>query len=87
MRLELLQGIVGVVDKGESGGLSSTEVGAETEDGDGGLIGLVKLSELGTEVVLADVCEGNSVSLLLVEDGCCYSIGYVLAFPAWRTSL
>lgn len=54
-RLELLQVIVGVVDEGETGGLSATEVGAETEDGDSGLVGLVKLSELGAEIVLGDV--------------------------------
>lgn len=55
--LELLEGVVGVVDQGETGGLSSSEVGAETEDGDGSLVGLVELSKLSAEVVLADVCE------------------------------
>lgn len=46
---------MGVVDEGKAGGLATTEVGAEAENGDGGLVGLVELSELGAEVVLGDV--------------------------------
>lgn len=55
LRLELLQVIMRVVDEGETSGLATTKVGAETENGDGGLVGLVELSELGPEVFLGDV--------------------------------
>ena len=53
--LELLEGLWGVVDEGESSGLSTTELSAETEDVDLVLVGLVKLSKLCTEIVLGDV--------------------------------
>jgi hypothetical protein len=53
--LELLEGLWGVVDEGETSGLATTELGAETEDVDLVLVGLVKLSKLGTELVLGDV--------------------------------
>ena len=59
MGLELLQAVDRVIDEGETGGLSSSEVGAETEDGNGILLGFVGRSELGAEVVLGDVCQGN----------------------------
>lgn len=55
MRLELLESLWGVVDEGESSGLSTTELSAETEDVDLVLVGLVKLSKLGAELVLGDV--------------------------------
>ena len=53
--LELLHGLVGVVDEGEAGALATTELGAESEDGDLVLVGLVELGELLTELVLGDV--------------------------------
>lgn len=55
MRLELLHGLGGVVDKGETGGLAATELGAQTEDGDLVLAGLVEASELVTELILGNV--------------------------------
>lgn len=54
-RLELLQGLSGVVDESETSGLATTVVGAETEDGDLVLAGLVELSKLAAEVILGDV--------------------------------
>lgn len=53
--LELLHGLVGVVDESEASGLATTVLGAETEDGDLVLVGLVELGELLTELVLGDV--------------------------------
>lgn len=55
VRLELLHGLGGVVDKGEAGGLATTELGAQTEDGDLVLAGLVETGELVTELILGDV--------------------------------
>lgn len=54
-RLELLHGLGGVVDEGETSGLATTELGAETEDGDLILLGLVHGGQLVTELVLGDV--------------------------------
>ena len=53
--LELLHGLGRVIDKGETSGLATTEVGAETEDGDLVLLGLVEATELLTELLLGDV--------------------------------
>jgi hypothetical protein len=53
--LELLHGLGRVIDKGEASGLATTEVGAETEDGDLVLLGLVEATELLTELLLGDV--------------------------------
>lgn len=53
--LEFLQGFDGVVDEGEAGGLSTTIVRAQTEDGDLFLVGLVEIAELAAELVLGDV--------------------------------
>lgn len=53
--LELLHGLGGVVDEGEASGLATTELGAETEDGDLVLGGLVELGELLAELILGDV--------------------------------
>lgn len=55
VRLELLHGLGGVVDKGEAGGLATTELGAETKDIDLVLGSLVEGSELLAEVLLGDV--------------------------------
>ena len=55
VRLELLQGLEGIVDKGEASGLSTTEVSLEAKDGDGLLVGLVELGKLRAEVLLGDV--------------------------------
>lgn len=55
VRLELLQGLSGVVDQSEAGALATTELRAETEDGDLILVGLVEASELLTEFVLGDI--------------------------------
>ena len=53
--LELLHGLGAVVDEGEAGGLATTVLGAETENGDLVLVGLVELAKLGAELVLGDV--------------------------------
>jgi hypothetical protein len=53
--LELLHGLGGVVDESEAGGLATTELGAEAENGDLLLVGLVEASKLLTEVLLGDV--------------------------------
>ena len=53
--LELLEGLWGIVNEGEAGGLAATVLGLETEDVDLVLGALVQLSELATEVVLGDV--------------------------------
>lgn len=55
MGLKLLHGLGRVVDKGEAGGLAATELGAQTEDGDLILAGLVQTGELVTELILGDV--------------------------------
>jgi hypothetical protein len=55
LRLELLHGLGGVIDESEAGGLATTELGSETEDGDLVLLGLVERTELLTELLLGDV--------------------------------
>jgi len=53
--LELLHGLGAVVDEGEAGALATTVLGAETEDGNLVLVGLVQLGELLAELILGDV--------------------------------
>lgn len=53
--LELLHGLGGVVDESEASGLAATELGAQTEDGDLVLAGLVHASKLVAELILGDV--------------------------------
>lgn len=53
--LELLHGLGGVVDQGEAGGLATTELGAQAEDLDLVLLGLVHAAELLAELLLGDV--------------------------------
>lgn len=55
VRLELLHGLGGVVDKSETSGLAATELGAQTEDRDLVLAGLVETGKLVTELILGDV--------------------------------
>lgn len=55
MGLEFLQGLGGIVDKGETSCLSTTELCLETEDVDLVLGGLVEFCELATEFILGDV--------------------------------
>lgn len=55
VRLELLQGLLGVVDQSETGALATTVLCAETEDGDLVLVGLVQVGQLLTELILGDV--------------------------------
>jgi hypothetical protein len=55
VRLELLQGLGGVVDEGKAGALTTTVLCAETEDGDLVLVGLVQVGQLLAELVLGDV--------------------------------
>ena len=55
MGLELLHGLGGVIDESEAGGLAATELGAETEDVDLVLGGLVEGGQLLAELVLGDV--------------------------------
>lgn len=45
----------GLVDQTETGRLSTTELGSETEDGDGVLVGLVQLRQSLSQLVLGDV--------------------------------
>lgn len=54
-RLELLQGLSGVVDESEAGALATTVLCAEAEDGNLVLVGLVQVGKLLTELVLGDV--------------------------------
>jgi hypothetical protein len=53
--LELLQCLWGIVNEGESGSLSTTELGLEAENVDLLLGALVELSELAAEVILGDI--------------------------------
>lgn len=53
--LELLHGLGGVVDEGEASGLAATELGAQAEDGDLVLAGLVHAGKLVAELILGDV--------------------------------
>jgi hypothetical protein len=53
--LELLQGLLGVVDESEASALTATVLCAETEDGDLVLVGLVQIGQLLAELVLGDV--------------------------------
>lgn len=53
--LELLQSLGGVVDEGEAGGLAATELGAQAEDLDLLLLGLVQAGELLAQLSLGDV--------------------------------
>ena len=55
MWLELLHGLGGVVEEGETGALATTELGAETEDGNLVLVHLVKTGELLAKLILGDV--------------------------------
>jgi hypothetical protein len=90
--LELLQAVHGIVDEGETGGLASTEVGAESKNGDAVSFALVELSELGAEVVLGDVCEVHQpavrVSLRRATRASTWmASGYILGLPGCRISL
>ena len=55
MGLELLQGLLGVVDQSEAGALATTVLRAEPENGDLVLVGLVQVGQLLAELVLGDV--------------------------------
>lgn len=55
VRLKLLHGLWGVVDEGEASGLATTELGAQTEDGDLVLASLVHAGQLVAELILGDV--------------------------------
>ena len=55
VRLELLHGLGAVVDQGEAGGLSTTELRPQTEDIDLVLGGLVEGGQLLAELLLGDV--------------------------------
>lgn len=57
--LELLESLVRVVDQAEAGRLASTELCANTEDGDLVLVDLVELGELSAEVILGDSCSSE----------------------------
>ena len=52
--LEVLEGFNGIVDQGETGSLTTTKVGLETEDGNNFLVRLVHLGKLLTELILGD---------------------------------
>ena len=55
VRLELLEGLLGVVDQSEAGALATTVLSAEPEHGDLVLVGLVQVGQLLAELVLGDV--------------------------------
>ena len=55
MRLELLQGLSGVVDESEPSALATTILRAETENRDLVLVGLVEVGQLIAELILGDV--------------------------------
>lgn len=55
VRLELLHGLVGVVDESEAGALATTVLGPEAEAVDLVLAGLVELGKLLAELILGDV--------------------------------
>jgi hypothetical protein len=57
--LELLEGLRGVVDQGEAGGLAATELGAQAENADLVLGGLVHAGQLVAELILGDVGAGR----------------------------
>lgn len=57
--LELLESLGGVVDETEAGGLSSTELGSETENGHSILLGRVGAGKLLSELVLGHVSGGG----------------------------
>lgn len=57
--LELLLGLLVVVDETEALRRATTELGAETEDDDALLLGLVELGEALSEVVARDVGTGG----------------------------
>lgn len=53
--LKLLGVSNGLVDQTETGRLSSTELGSESENGNSVLVGLVQLSQLLSQLILGDV--------------------------------
>lgn len=55
MGFEFLHCLWGVVDEGETGCLSTTELGTETEDVDLVLASLVEFGEFASELILGDV--------------------------------
>lgn len=55
VRLELLQGLLRVVDQSEAGALATTVLRAEPEDGHLVLVGLVQVGQLLAELILGDV--------------------------------
>lgn len=71
--LELLQSFRRIVDKGETGCLSTTILSLETEHVDLVLVGLVHFGELGSEFILGDVgsvwVEYINDHLLAAEEG------------------
>lgn len=73
MGLELLHGLGGVVDEGETSGLAATELGAETEDVDLVLGGLVQGAELLAELILGDVGAAGVEDITLRKPSACSS--------------
>ena len=53
--LELLHGLSGIVEEGETSALATTELGAESEDGDLVLVHLVETGKLLAELILGHV--------------------------------
>lgn len=68
--LKLLEGVVGVVDQSKTSGLSATELGAETEDGDLVFVGLVQLSKLAAELILGNVGSIRVEDITIQSQGC-----------------
>lgn len=90
--LELLHGLGRVVDEGEASGLAATELGAQTEDGDLVLLGLVQATELLAELILGDVgavgvedvTRGKKQSAFLFEVRCLPSSPQLPVFSSCR---
>lgn len=55
----------GLIHQTETGGLSTTEVGSESEDGDGVFVGLVQFGQSLSQLVLGDI---GSVGVQDVDD-------------------
>ena len=55
----------GLIHQTETGGLSTTEVGSESEDGDGVFVGLVQFGQSRSQLVLGDI---GSVGVQDVDD-------------------
>lgn len=79
--LKLLQGLGGVVDEGEAGGLAATELGSQAKNLDLVLLHLVHAAELLAELLLGDV------GAVGVEDVTIRCISIAGLFPTYSSFL